>query len=213
MKSLILSFVGLGLGLAINTAMAAPINPTVSDMPNGSSGSYNYWDESYIGSGATWDPFADASPLAGGLGDLTEGVISTLRWSPAESPTGPGPYVGWVNINPVITFHFAGTPSITAITLHLADDDGFGCVDNPSSLVIDGTTYNVPEPAGADLFPFTFSQLAINKSTFDIQHISQNAWTFMSDVEFAAVPLPAPVFMLGGVLAAMGIAGRARRRC
>lgn len=213
MRSLVLSIVGLGFGLAASTAMATPIKPTAYDMPNGNTGAFNYWDESYGGTGATGNPLVDGSPLAGGLGDLTDGFISNQRWSPAESPVGPGPYVGWVNVNPIITFHFAPTPTITSITLHLADDDGSGGVDNPSAVIIDGTNYNVLEPAGADPFAFTVGGLAITNSSFDIQLIRQNAWTFMSEVEFdATVPLPAPVFMLGGALAAMGIAGRARRR-
>ena len=78
-------------------AMAGPVkaafvSPVTYDMRNGDTGSYNYWDKNYTGSGSTT---TDSALLTGGLGDLTDGIVTTLNWYAAEPPTGgDGPYVG-----------------------------------------------------------------------------------------------------------------------
>ena len=80
---------------------AAALQPDSYSMPNGYSGSYNYWDEIYSGSGCRT---CDGAFLSGGTGELTDGVIATDNWFVVEAPAGNGPYVGWP-IDPTITFH------------------------------------------------------------------------------------------------------------
>ena len=95
----VVAILGLFLAFAA-TAEASFVTPTSYDMPNGYTGSYEYWDESYTGSGNT---AADGDPLSGGLGDLTDGVVASDNWYVVEAPLGPGPYVGWT-IDPTISF-------------------------------------------------------------------------------------------------------------
>lgn len=200
--------------LAAGSANAVPVNPISYDMPNGNSGSYHYWDESYGGVGATGNPGIDGSPLAGGLGDLTDGVIAPDNWFVTESPiSAPGPYVGWLNSNPVITFHFTGTPTINTVRIHFDDSDGNGGVSAPASVIIDGTNYTIAEPVGIAPFWFEATGLSIAKSSFDIELVRKNYWVFASEVEFASdVPLPAPAALLGGAMVAAGFAAGRRKR-
>jgi hypothetical protein len=70
--------------LAPTAVVSAPVTPPSYDMPNGQIGRFTYFDESYNGNGNTAQ--ADA-PLSGGLGDLTDGIVTNARWFDAE----PGP--------------------------------------------------------------------------------------------------------------------------
>ncbi len=88
----------------IGTANALQITPISYDMENG--GGSKYWDKKYNGTGNTSVNYA---PLSGGVGYLTDGIIPTQNWNDVEVADGTGPYVGWENRNPVITFNFAGT--------------------------------------------------------------------------------------------------------
>ena len=109
--------------VAVNIADADLIQPVSYDMLNGQASTYSYWDESYSGSG---DPTENYSPLSGGLGDLTDGIIATENWYIVEAPDGPGPYVGW-RIDPItITFHFEGAPTINEVTIYVDDANGEG---------------------------------------------------------------------------------------
>ena len=67
-------------------AHAVPIVPTSYEMPNGTTGTYSYWDDSYDGTGNNQLNFA---ALAGGTGDLTDGVIAVDNWFVEEPPLGP----------------------------------------------------------------------------------------------------------------------------
>ena len=201
-----------------SAAHAVQIIPTSYDMPNGNSGSYHYWDESYSGSGATGNPAADGSALAGGMGDLTDGIIATQNWYITEAPIStPGPYVGWT-ISPTITFHFAGTPTIDEVRFYFDDADNGGVVA-PASVVVDGLLSAVTDPpANSDPFLHTVSGLNIAKSSFDVTLNSGGPWVFISEIEFYGpstapeVPLPAPLALLGAGIVALGIAGRRKHR-
>ncbi|MEM6682497.1 MAG: hypothetical protein AAF607_09665 [Pseudomonadota bacterium] len=91
-------------GLIVNAAvsLAAIISPTSYNIPNGSTGSFTYFDDSYNGAGGNNVPGA---ALTGGVGDLTDGVIAVTSWNGPDGPN-PGPYVGWLNINPKLSFFF-----------------------------------------------------------------------------------------------------------
>jgi hypothetical protein len=201
MKSLLgttLAGVALAAGLAIsNTAVAGPLAPISYDMDNGNSGAYNYWDQIYTGTGSTT---TDGAALTGGLGDLTDGVIASSNWNIAEAPAGNGPYVGWVNKNPTITFNFGTTVWIDSVTLYL-DDANLGGVLQPGSVDINGNNYVVTDPTPGDFLPFgiTFSGLNATGSTLTLQLFRQNSWVFLSEVEFdghvvsSAIPEPGPL--------------------
>ena len=55
---------------------------TSYSMPNGNTGSYTYWDDTYSGSG---DVTVSNSALSGGTGDLTDGVIAGDNWFVTEA--------------------------------------------------------------------------------------------------------------------------------
>jgi hypothetical protein len=117
-------------------AMAAPIAATSYDMPNGDgnahSGTWNYWDATYSGVGAKT---TDDAPLSGGLGKLTDGLVSTSPWYTVSDLAGTGEYVGWRHsgaADPTITFHFSGIPTITDIKIQM-DNTNVGGVYAPAS--------------------------------------------------------------------------------
>ena len=118
--------IALSLGVS-NVANAAAISPISYDMLNGNGqaigGRFNYWDKNYTGSGNTTQ---DNAPLSGGLGDLTDGVIATDNWLNVENVAGEGPYVGWLSLDPTITFNFANIVNIDSVTIYVDDYNGVG---------------------------------------------------------------------------------------
>ncbi len=201
------------LALSGLAAQAATVQPVSYDMRNGQTGSFNYWDDSYDGVG---DNTIDGAFLSGGTGDLTDGVIATENWNVAETPRGPnGPYVGWVNIQPEITFNFAEVQDFTQATFYLDDSNGFGGVAPPSSITINGLTEIVADPSSGDPFAFVFdlTGLAPTDTLFVTMADGAGPWIFLSEVTFensiSAVPLPAGGLLL---LTGLGAAGLMRRR-
>jgi hypothetical protein len=178
---------------------AATVSPDSYAMLNGESGSYNYWDDSYSGTGSTT---ANLAPLSGGLGDLTDGVIATQNWNVTEPPSGPGPYVGWVTVDPVITFSFAQAYDFNSITFHFDDSNGTGGVRPPHSVSVNGAVAAVPDPSSGAPFAFTMSLAGLAPTDTLTATIRRNGWVMLSEVTFdaAVVPLPASgLLLLGGL--------------
>jgi hypothetical protein len=209
MKTVLLA---AALCMTAGMATASTVNPVSYDMPNGSQGSFTYFDDSYSGSGNKAVPGA---ALWGGLGDLTDGVIATQNWN-----VTPGAYVGWQS-DPIITFHFDQVYAFSAITLHFDDSNGLGSVFQPTSVSVNGVGYTVPDNPGAAPFAFTadLAGLQADSLTVQIFRTPGLSWVFLSEVSFdgdvptsaavAAVPLPAGGILLIG---ALGMLGFTRRR-
>ena len=201
----------VGLAAFAQPVIAAPVAPTSYDMPNGNVGSYEYWDETYTGSGCVT---CSNAALSGGKGDLTDGVIATDNWFVTEAPPGNGPYLGWT-LDPTITFHFAPATAIDSISLYYDDANGAGGVSTPASFIINGTTYGVVDAPGSAPNVFTLSGLGFVGDTFTVTAVRNNQWVFLSEVTFdGAAPAPEPAswaMMLGG-FGAIGGAMRARRK-
>jgi len=195
--------------LTAGSALAAVPTPDSYSMPNGNSGAYNYWDETYNGSGCVT---CDGAPLSGGRGDLTDGIIASSNWNVAEAPAGNGPYVGWT-IDPTITFHWSTTVNIASVTFYLDDADGNGGVSAPKSVTVNGVVYNVADPIGSA--PFSFVASGVNFSGTDLVVSLQrnNGWVFASEVSFDGTPAVPEPQTWALMIAGMGlVAGAARRR-
>lgn len=188
-------------------SFAAPLSVAGYDMSNGYTGSFNYWDDSYTGSGSLT---TDGAALTGGKGDLTDGIRASSNWYIAEAPVGAGPYVGWVRIDPLIRFHFGSLVTINTISFNFDDANGIGGVSTPLSVVIAGTTYSVTDPIGDAPFQFDVSGLNLNLSDLDITINRNNEWVFVSEISFdgtsggGTVPEPGVLALLG-----LGVTGLA----
>ncbi|WYM00653.1 MAG: Calx-beta domain-containing protein [Gloeotrichia echinulata CP02] len=169
----------------INNDAPVVVRPISYDMLNGNTGSYNYWDESYTGTG---NKFQNLASLSGGLGDLTDGIIPTENWQVLEAPQGAGPYVGWT-INPSITFNFAKIVNIDTVTVYVDDSNGYGGVSVPQSinLSMGGASYNsgtlIDPPTSNPTF-YTFSGLGFQGSALTLTLNRRNSWVFLSEVSF-----------------------------
>jgi hypothetical protein len=208
-----------GLAAAATAAQAASVGILSYDMRNGTTGSYNYWDESYTGSGSTT---TDGAPLSGGVGDLTDGYVETRNWNhpDVEPPAGPGPYVGWLGFSPVITFTFDAVYQIDSVTFYVDDSNNAGGVRTPESVRVGSETFAIADPAGAAPFGFT-ATLAAPLMT-DMLELQINrrggSWVFVSEIEFngmpnggtGVIPVPAALPLLASGLAALGFAARRR---
>jgi len=164
----------------------------------------------------------DGAALAGGLGDLTDGVIASGNWIFVENDAGTGPYVGWnssLTPNPTVVFNFAGLVDIDQIRVHADDSGGLGGVRLPASVLITwaGGSASIPvvDPDPASTAPswLDFSGLGISQvSSVSLQFFNADNWVFIDEVSFAtasAVPLPAtPALALLG----LGLAAATRQR-
>lgn len=197
------------------SATAAPISPLSYSMPNGDGqahgGGFNYWDALYTGSGTTT---TDGAPLSGGLGKLTDGVVSTQPWHLVSNNAGTGEYVGWFfpnTPNPVVTFQFLGTPTIDSITIQL-DNTHFGGVYAPIAILVDGVAQSFTPPAIGDVGSVTLSGLGLTGGSLTIEFQQDlSAWTFVSEISFdgrpSEIPEPMTIALLG-----LGMAGFAAAR-
>ena len=158
---------------------------------------------------------------------MTDGIIAPANWYFVENVAGTGPYVGWRNVlgqstlapNPKVTFRFADSVNLNALTIDVADSDGFGGVSVPSSVDIglEGGVYTnflLADPTGSSPASFTFAGLGLTGSAFDVVFNNSNMWVFVSEVTFdgglTAVPEPATTTLVLSGLAAM--AARRRRQ-
>ena len=198
--------------------LAAPLTVTRYDMPNGDGqvhgGTYNYWDANYSGAG---NPTVDRSPLSGGLGKLTDGVMATQDWYLVSDSAGTGQYVGWFNTSPTITFHFASSVTVNEVKLYV-DNSHVGGVFAPSDVVINGTSYANPSWVSASSPELIdISGLNLNGDSISVQLTNPTIyWVFMSEIEFSgssapAVPEPETYALMLAGLGVLGLVARRRR--
>lgn len=206
----------------IGTANALQITPISYDMENGGGGVFKYWDKKYNGTGNT---SVDYAPLSGGVGDLTDGIIPTQNWNTpgVENADGTGPYVGWQNRNPVITFNFAGPVKINAVTVYVDDSNGAGAVSVPQSidLSMGSSIYNsgtLADPPTSTPTSYTFSGLNFSGSSLQLTLNRRTEWLFASEVTFDGellggqqVPEPSSILSLLA-LGTLGTASTLKRK-
>lgn len=208
------------LCLVATAAQADVLTVNSYDMLNGNGqangGNYNYWDKAYNGVGST---ATDNAPLSGGVGDLTDGVVSTFNWYSVENATGTGPYVGWrdlgLNAGPSITFNFASSVSINTIRIHADDSNGAGGVSLPSFVSFNGgAPISVVDPdTSAAPSWLEFSNLNLSGNSVNVRLSYGNQWVFVDEVQFiGAVPEPETYAMLLAGLGLLGAVARKTRR-
>ncbi len=176
----------------VSTAMptvAATILPHHYDMQNGQRAAFNYFDETYSGSGNKTENLA---PLSGGRGDLTDGIIPTQGWN-----VTPAPYVGWLTVNPTIRFHFDGTTDLTRAIFYFDDSQGDGGVRAPRSVTLtDGTnskTVPIADSPARGRFFVTANDLGLTGSWVDVTITKDDGqWMMMSEVKFEGTAIPEP---------------------
>jgi hypothetical protein len=215
--------VGVTLGWAL--LLFGPVAPldatqlfaTSYDMLNGdnSSPGTSLRDDTYQPdpSGHHNTPYA---ALSGGLGDLTDGIITNSNWGVA-----PLPFVGWsdsVFPNPQITFHFPGTVNLDDVQIHMNKDYSAGSV----TFSMGGTNITRPVtincPGGAnDLFDFSNLNLTGNTLVVTLNNRAPDGncgfhdWILIDEVTFvgsqaASAPVPETSTLL---LLDSGLAGLA----
>lgn len=206
------------LVLLCSAAAAAPLSPLSYAMPNGdgqaSGGNFNYWDRNYSGTGSTT---TDGAALAGGLGKLTDGVVSTSRWDAVSNAAGTGEYVGWrsgFTTDPLISFSFAAGTVIDGIEIQL-DNSQFGGVFAPTQILIDGVSRAFAAPAAGSVGVVSFTGLNLSGPNLTIQFVQPTAgnWVFVSEIAFdgrqLTVPEPASGWLVA--LALLPLAALQRR--
>jgi hypothetical protein len=209
------------LCLVATAAQAEVLAVKSYDMINGngqaSGGSYNYWDAAYSVGGS--NTTTDNAALIGGLGDLTDGVVTSLNWNDSENTAGTGPYVGWRNLaqtaGPIVTFNFVSNVSISSIRIHADDSAGYGGVSLPSFVSFNGgAPITVVDPdASSSPSWLEFSNLNLSGTSVKVQFGYGNQWVFVDEVQFiGAVPEPKTYAMLLAGLGMLSAVARKTRR-
>ncbi len=196
--------------LLASLCWGAPVLSTGYDMLNGETGSWLYRDEIYLpcpGGACT----TSQAPLSGGSGKLTDGVIPAFSWNGFPVPTStPVPWVGWVNIDPTITFNFTGSPVVTRIGLYLDNTPGIGDVRLPDKVNVNGADYQINTDGnfGARWIFFDLPQVASNTMSvrlFRDNNCLGNCWMMLGEVQFEGsrepngqIPEPATAGLLLG---------------
>ncbi len=194
---------------AISHADAVPLT---YDMENGegqaSGGAFDYWDQTYNGTG---DTTVDAAPLSGGTGQMLDGVTGVDDW---EADLGNGnayEWLGWINTNPTITFDFGSTTAFTNASFH-TNNNGVGGVgmwgSADFSFSDDGVTF------GGDT---TRTTTALERADPTARYLTSDLsasgrylrvhfndgdqpWIFISEAKFNTSPVPEP-----GSMAVLGL--------
>ena len=215
----LMSAIVVWFGSAYSCAGGIMLTPVSYAMQNGQSGANSYRDDTYGGPNATGNPAVNGSSLAGGLGQLTDNTIGTDDIFDNTSFE----WVGWFNIQPVVTFDFGSVVSIDSIGVHAASNSRlFGDVDLPGMITItfsnDGVNFSNtalrttsdeeranPSSQWLDR-AFTSSRSAryVRVSFTD----GDQPWVFLSEFRFVGVPTPGAATL--GFIALVALTRRRR---
>jgi hypothetical protein len=207
-------------GVVVAGPAAASGIPVASyDMHNGhgqaASGSFNYWDRAYNGTGNTTQ---DDALLTGGVGDLTDGFAATDFWFNVENVAGTGPYVGWrqsVRTNPVVQFNFTIPWTVEQIRVHV-DESRVGGVFQPLGYLVNGNAWSFTGLQAGTIGWVTLTGAPVTGNSLSLTFVHQtfDHWIFVSEVELTGThgdPIPEPASS-ALLLMGLGLLGAASRR-
>ncbi|MEZ5398019.1 MAG: PEP-CTERM sorting domain-containing protein [Bryobacteraceae bacterium] len=199
----------LGASLCALGAWAAPIVPTSYSGPNGGTGFFDYYDDTYSGLGSTTTAY---STLSGGTGQLTDGTTVTTNWY-----ANPTPWVGWLVIpfdlngnrcvvgvdadchpglgeNPRFTFLFSTVTNFGTVSVHVDDTNGFGAVRPPLSIEVIGETaggmvtysklFNLVDAVTADPKWYDLDVTGLAADRVIVRLLYRDAWIFADEIRF-----------------------------
>ncbi len=225
MKKLLVS--SASVCLSVFVAWGAQITPASYTGPNGGTGYFDYFDDTYNGLGNNTVPYAT---LSGGNGQLTDNITVTTNWY-----ADPGPWVGWLVIpfdlngnrcqvgdvgcqpglgeNPRITFLFPAPVSVGTVSVHVDDSNGFGAVRPPLSIEVlaetagGGITYSnlftLTDPVSSDpkWYDLNVSGLTLTSTTdrLVVRLLYRDAWLLADEIRFDDTVLGGS--LVGGVSA------------
>jgi hypothetical protein len=197
-------------GLA-NSASAVQIYATSYDLTNGEA---RFLDDSYTG--GSGNPANEYSPLAGGKGDLTDGITSPSNWD-----ANAGPFVGWsdsVVPSPEIRFHFAQSVHLDQVSIYFNKLYVPSSVDFTMGNETKNDPFTIALTGGANTW-YDFSNLDLTGDSLlirlnDYPNVSNRDWIMIQEVTFngspvSSVPEPFTLLFLGCAL--VGVAGLGRK--
>jgi hypothetical protein len=146
---------------------------------------------------------------------LTDGIRGTNDWSANLGNGSAYEWVGWISSDPAMTFTFSSSVSILAVKLGFNRTDLHG-IFLPSTVLIGTQSFTltgneIADNTRGDLTfalaqPFVGTQL--NMSLTDG---NTSRWIFVDEVQFATVPEPSTLVLLGlGVATGCWLRRRAR---
>ena len=136
---------------------------------------------------------------------LTDGIIGANDW---QNPAGP--WVGWLNTDPTITFTFASSVTVNEVRIGFNRDESYGRIFIPQNVIIESTTFSPSSSAIGDKERgFLSFDGAWTGSTLSITLKNGTAhsspyWIFVDEMTFSAVPEPS-TYLAG--LSALGMLG------
>ena len=183
--------------LAVSAGLVAPLSAQVV-IPTGytatpgegqaQGGSFNYFDDTGH--------------------QLTDGVFGVNDWTANLGHGNAYEWVGWISVDPTLTFNFSGTVGVSAVTIGFNRGQGAG-IFLPTTVLIGSQTFTLtgdefPDGTRKDL-TFTLAQPFVG-TQLDIRLSDNNSgrWIFLDEVQFAGLAVPEPST---GALLALGAAG------
>lgn len=182
--------------------------------PNGeSSRTADFWDDTYTFRDGTMPVLDSLSPLSGGLGQLTDGIVGVDDW---RVDLGNGPWfewVGWRTPSPTLIFDLGWVRPVTGVSVFV-NNAGIGAERLYESLSV-----RFSEDKVSWAFPETFTTTTAERNDPSARYIDELfaaqrtaryvevtfidsdplAWIFIAEVSFIPTPSASMACLIGAV--------------
>lgn len=149
---------------------------------------------------------------------LIDGVFGVHDWTANLGNGNAYEWIGWISVNPSLTFNFAATVGVSAVMLGFSRAQGAG-IFLPPVVTIGGQTFTLTGNEFADGLrqnltfnltqPFFGTQL-----TMSLLDNDPGRWIFLDEVQFTAIAVPEPsAAALLALGAALLVTSRLAIRC